>query len=85
MRLRPRSDVRFETHCEVWAGRQDTIEFAIICTRMRRMVRNTILLTMRHKMEWIIVLSVFYTFNMQIKARLVLRNVLKYVRTRRWG
>lgn len=55
---------------------------------MRGMVRNTILLTMRHKMEWITVLSVFYTFNMQIKARLFLRDVLElvsYVRTRHWG
>lgn len=39
-------------------------------------------------MEWITVLSVFYTSIMQIKARLALRDVLElasYVRTRQWG
>lgn len=78
----------FKRNVKVWAGRQNTIGFAIIVRRMRGMVGNTILLTMRHKMEWITVLSVFYTSIMQIKARLALRDVLElasYVRTRHWG
>lgn len=44
---------------------------------MRGMVCNTILLIMRHKLGWITVLRVYYTFIGQMKTRLALRGLLE--------
>lgn len=56
--------------------------------RMRGMVCNTILLIMRHKLGWIRVLRVYYSFIGQIKTRPALRDLLELafsVSIHHWG